>query len=482
MAWTHIHQIKTTLNKALAYIENPDKTSDFLFLSGYNCDTVSASLDFAMTAELAKRVNGEYDKTGGSNVLAHHLIQSFDYKDEITPEQAHELGRKWANELLQGKYEYVISTHVDKEHTHNHIIFNATSFYDYHKYETVPYKTAALLRETSDRLCEEYGLSVIRNPSKSKGRTQYEAKQYGKGTSWKDVVKNSIDEAIENTSDYESFRAELKKDGIEILDGKRITFHKIDVISKNGRAGKCRGDRIGEDYTRERIIEKLSEPKTKERKKVFAPKQEANGRQTEAPAANTPPMERQPVFSSYDKNVEWQARNTRLAATKELAAALMTIRTESITEYDGFNTKLAELRGRAGEVRRTIKTIDDKNTQYKNAAKYLLAYNQYLPVYQELQNQSVFSKGKYENKYSGELAAFKYAAEQLEKMGVNTSVEPDKVIGLVKEQDERAAELSANLKTVDDRIIKLRQAQDVVTSIQNSDREPERQKQNEIDL
>ena len=481
MAWTHIHQIKRTLNKALAYIENPEKTSDYQLLSGYNCDPVFASLEFTMTAKLARHATGEYDKTGGSNILAHHLIQSFDHKDDITPEKAHELGCKWANELLLGKYEYVISTHVDKGHIHNHIIFNATSFYDYHKYETVPYKTAALLRETSDRLCEEYGLSVIRNPSKSRGRTQYEAKQYGKGTSWKEAVKNSIDKAIVNTADFDGFRAELANDGIEILDGKRITFHKIGIESKNGRAAKVRGDRIGEDYTRDRILERLSDPKTKERKKVFPPKQES-GRKEEAPAANPPPEERQRVFSSYDKKVEWQARQTRLSETKELAAALMTIRTENILEYDGFSTKVEELRGRAREVRGTIKAIDDKNTQYKNAAKYLLAYNQYLPVYQELQRQTFLTKSKYENKHSGELAAFKYAAERLEKMGVNPSVEPDKVMGLVKEQGDRVVELSGNLKTVDDRIIKLRQAHALVKSLQNNDRDQERHRQNDIEL
>ena len=467
MAWTHIHQIKSTLNKALAYIENPDKTDEFLLVTGYNCDPVSASLDFAMTAELSKRMNGEYTKTGGSNVLAQHMIQSFDKGDNISAEQAHELGRKWADEILQGKYEYVISTHVDKGHIHNHIIFNATSFYDYHKYETIPYKTAALLRDKSDALCEEYGLSVIRNPRKSKGRTQYEMRQRKAGTSWKEEVQQSIDRAIEKTNDFESFRVELKKDGIEILDGKRITFHKIGVVSKNGRAGKCRGDRIGEDYTRERIIERLSEPKTKERKKVFAP--EAADRR---PAA----AERQPVFATYDKNIEWQARNTRLAATKELAAALMTIRTESITEYDGFNTKLAELRGRAGEVRGTIKTIDDKNTQYKNAAKYLLAYNQYLPVHQEQQKQTIFTKAKYETRNESELAAFKYAAEQLEKMGVNTTVDPDKVIVLVQEQDNKARELTGSLKDVDDRIASIQKAQEIVNRIQNADQTKEQQR------
>ena len=476
MAYTRIHQIKTTLNKALDYIEDPDKTDKFLLVSGYNCDPISASLDFAMTAKLAKMVSGNYEKTGGSNVLAEHMIQSFSPTDNITPEQAHEIGKKWANEITEGKYEYVISTHVDKGHIHNHVIFNATSFYDYHKYETIPYKTARLLRETSDRLCQEYGLDIIKNPNlKTKSPSQYEYQQKKKGLSWKEQVRQSIDKAIENTTDFASFRAELLKDGIEILDGKRITFHKIGVESENGRAGKVRGDRIGEDYTRERITERLSEPKTKERKMGFVTPQPEQ--KEAAPATAQRPAERQPVFAFYDKRVEWEARKTQLAATKELAAALMAIRKEQVTQYADFDNKLAELRSTSDTVRGIIKTLDDKNTQYKNAAKYLLAYNQYLPVYQELQKQSSFSKSKYETKYSGELAAFKFAAEQLEKMRVNTTVDPNKVVALVREQDSRASELAGNLRQVEERISQLRKAQEIVRNIQSNEQQKEQQKE-----
>lgn len=163
MAYTRIHAIKTTLNKALDYIENPAKTQEQLLVSGYNVDPISASVEYRMTAALAREMKGDYAKTGGADILAFHMIQSFSPYDKINPEQAHELGKKWADEILQGKHEYVISTHVDKGHIHNHIIFNSVSFFDYKKYETKPYKTAALLRKVSDRLCEEQGLSIIQN-------------------------------------------------------------------------------------------------------------------------------------------------------------------------------------------------------------------------------------------------------------------------------------------------------------------------------
>lgn len=129
MAITKIHAIKSTLGKALAYIENPDKTDGQMLVSGYNCEPQTASIDFEMTAVLAHKARNLKRKR--STNLAYHLIQSFSPEDAVTPEQAHELGKKLAFEYTGGKYEYVVATHIDKGHIHNHIMINAVSFYDY---------------------------------------------------------------------------------------------------------------------------------------------------------------------------------------------------------------------------------------------------------------------------------------------------------------------------------------------------------------
>lgn len=129
MAITKIHAIKSTLGKALAYIENPDKTDGQMLVSGYNCEPQTASINFEMTAVLAHKARNLKRKR--STNLAYHLIQSFSPEDAVTPEQAHELGKKLAFEYTGGKYEYVVATHIDKGHIHNHIMINAVSFYDY---------------------------------------------------------------------------------------------------------------------------------------------------------------------------------------------------------------------------------------------------------------------------------------------------------------------------------------------------------------
>lgn len=461
MAYTRIHAIKTTLNKALDYIENPAKTQEQLLVSGYNVDPISASVEYRMTAALAREMKGDYAKTGGADILAFHMIQSFSPYDKITPEQAHELGKKWADEILQGKHEYVISTHVDKGHIHNHIIFNSVSFYDYKKYETKPYKTAALLRKVSDRLCEEQGLSIIQNPNlKQKSPTHYEWEQHRAGTSWKAQIKENIDKAIEAATDYDSFKENLRKANVEIKEGKRISFK----IAGSGQERYCRGDRIGEEYTREKIVSRLAAPKVRELQKEEETKQRGEKNADSAP---------QPVFSSYDKKVEWEAQRTTLAATKELAAALMTIRQENIQQENDFEIRISGLSEKAAGVRSTMTELSGKNQQYKNAAKYLIAFNQYLPIKQELEKQLPFRKAKYARLHEGELAAFDHAAAQLEKLGVNTNVDPEKVLTLVKEQDGKVSELSAALKETTAKIDALRQAQRIVKEIYQQPKEPQ---------
>ena len=194
MAYTRIHGIKTTLNKALAYIESPTKTDYQMLVSGYNVDPLFASVEYEMTASLSREIKGDYTKTGGANNLAYHMIQSFAPFDKISPEQAHELGKKWADEILEGKYEYVISTHVDKG------IFTTMLFLMLFHFMII--KNLIIIKwlgglEVSDRLCKEKGLYVINNPKlDSKSPSQFEFQHRKVGTSWKAQIQNIIDMAI----------------------------------------------------------------------------------------------------------------------------------------------------------------------------------------------------------------------------------------------------------------------------------------------
>ena len=150
MAVTKTHPIKSTLKAAIDYILNPEKTDGKLLASSFGCGLETADIEFAWTREAAG------DR--GTH-LGRHLIQSFAV-GETTPEEAHKIGMELAGAVLGGKYEFVLTTHVDKDHLHNHLIFNAVSFVDYKKYHSNK-QSYHFIRRTSDRICKEHGLSVV---------------------------------------------------------------------------------------------------------------------------------------------------------------------------------------------------------------------------------------------------------------------------------------------------------------------------------
>ena len=216
MAYIKIFPIKVTDKKALDYIMNPDKTEEKLLVSGFACSPESADIEFALTRESGKK--NIMDK---GNNLAFHLIQSFK-PGELDAETAHKLGKKFADQVLKGKYEYVISTHVDQNHIHNHIIFNATSFVDYHKYVSNKRSYHKICR-ISNRICQENDL-VTSMPTGEKGKRYKENMEYHRGNSWKAKLKVAVDKAIWSSINYDEFLQKMKLAGYEIRQGKNLAF------------------------------------------------------------------------------------------------------------------------------------------------------------------------------------------------------------------------------------------------------------------
>ena len=222
MAITKIHAVKVRLGDAINYIENPDKTDGQELVSGYNAAPQTAVLDFSVTAAMARKARNTSAKKQGN--LAYHLIQSFSPDDAVTPEQAHELGRKLAMEFTDGKFEFVVATHINKDSIHNHIIINAVSFYDYKKLRTVPYRTAQQIRSISDRLCMEAQLSVIKDPQQL-GRLYPTYVQKKRTTSNRTEVRKKLNFCLERATNYAQFLQMAQELGISIRQrGKHMTY------------------------------------------------------------------------------------------------------------------------------------------------------------------------------------------------------------------------------------------------------------------
>ena len=244
MAVTKIKAIRSTVDSAIAYITNPAKTDEKLLVSSFGCSVETAAKEFDWTRETAVQ-RGMPDV----KIIARHVIQSFDV-GEVSPELAHEIGKKFADEMLGGKYEYVLATHVDKDHIHNHIIFNAVSFVNHHAYKSYK-KIYYDMRDISDRICAKNGLSVI-PPTRGKGMEYKEYSEAKQGTSWKQKLRFAIDKNIVLAKDFDDFLRLMQEAGYEVKSGKYISFR------AEGQERFTRSKTIGDNYTKERIRERIS--------------------------------------------------------------------------------------------------------------------------------------------------------------------------------------------------------------------------------
>ena len=247
MAITKIHPIKSTLNLAIDYITNEEKTDEKILVSTHNC--------FASTAHTSFLKTREDNKVSGS-VLARHLIQSF-LPGEATPEMAHQIGLELCKKILKDEYEFVLSTHIDKGHIHNHIIFNNVNMVTGKCYQSNK-RSYHQIRYQSDKLCKENNLSVIdefydtyRKKYKTNGKSWYENNQFKKGTSWKSRLQFDIDRAIKQSKDWDDFIKRMAALNYEIKYGKHIAFKHKD------KERYTRAKTIGEDYTENRLKERI---------------------------------------------------------------------------------------------------------------------------------------------------------------------------------------------------------------------------------
>lgn len=225
MAYCKMHAITNSMSKALAYIENPEKTDGQLFVTGYGVQPCTASLEMEITKQMALDAIGDRSVAGKANNLCYHLIQSFSPADHLTPQQAHEIGQRLADELLGGRFEYVVATHLDKGHVHNHIIFNSTSFCDYRKFRSVPFRTIRMVNAISDRLCAQHNLSLSTLHRQQAAGVRFQPQQWSRYSSWRQEIRKRLRFALETAEDYEQFREITAALGVTVRDdGQHVTY------------------------------------------------------------------------------------------------------------------------------------------------------------------------------------------------------------------------------------------------------------------
>ena len=379
MAVTKTHPIKSTLKAAIDYICNPEKTDGKLLVSSYGCAAETADIEFAWTRRHA------IDK--GTN-LGRHLIQAFQ-PGEVTPEQAHEIGMELAKEILGGKYEFVLTTHIDKDHVHNHLIFNAVDFVDYHAYKS--YKRIYYdMREVSDRLCKENGLSVI-PPSQNKGMGYKEYTEAKRGTSWKQKLKQTIDRIVITAKDYDDFLRLMQEAGYEIKTGKYISFR------AKGQERFTRSKTIGENYTEERIKERIAGRTPRRSQRQTTPKGISLIRDIQ---------ERIRLIDS--RGYEYKAKLTIL---KEAARTLNYLTENSLLQYADLEKKVEDVHSSYDRTGKELKGVEARLREVQPLIKNISNYQRLKPVYDAFQKAK--DKPSFKAKHEAELVIFEAARSTL---------------------------------------------------------------------
>jgi hypothetical protein len=238
------------LQNVLAYTQQDTKTEKQFYVTGINCDPTTACVQMS-------RTKLQFQKTDG--ILAFHGYQSF-VPGEATPETAHAIGVKLAQELWGERFEVIVSTHLDKHHLHNHFVLNSVSFTDGKRYYDNN-ATYSLMRQTSDRLCREYSLYVIENPQKGKSRhyAEWKAEQEDKPT-WRGLIREDVDKVIAASMTFTQFIAALRKQGYEVKTGVKYM-----AVRPPGKERFVRLKTLGDDYTEEAIKQRILQNRTPKR-------------------------------------------------------------------------------------------------------------------------------------------------------------------------------------------------------------------------
>ena len=443
MAVTKIKPIKSTLKKALDYIQNPDKTDGKMLISSFGCSPETADIEFGFTLSQA------LDR--GDN-LAHHLIQSFE-PGEVDYQKAHEIGKQLADAVTKGQYEYVLTTHIDKGHIHNHIIFCAANFVDYRKYNSNK-RSYYGIRNLSDRLCRENGLSVLVPEKGSRGKNYavYKKEKTAKGR-----LKTAVDALIPQVSSFEELLSRLEAAGYEIKRGKYVS------CLVPGQERYTRLKTLGADYTEEAIRERIEGRRARS---VKAPK-------TERGVSLLIDIENS-IKAAQSRGYEQWAKIHNL---KQAAKTLNFLTEHQISQYGELTARIAEIQTESEQAAESLKNAEKRLADMAVLIKNVSTFQKTKPVYDAYRKAR--NKESYQAAHERGIILHEAAAKALKAAGVSKL--PD--VAALQAEYEKLQEQKEALRADYGKLKKQVREYDVIKqnidSILRQEREPEREKEAE---
>lgn len=384
--------IASCIEDRTEYVKNPDKTSEGKYISSYECDSKTVKSEFLLSKRQYTHITGREQE---NNVIAYQIRQSFK-PGEVTPELANKVGYELTMRFTKGNHAFIVATHVDKAHIHNHIIFNSTSLNCTKKFRDF-LGSGKAVRRVSDIICLENGLSIIENPKQS-------SKHYGKWLGDKKVVSYSenlrcvIEEVLKSRpKDFDEFLLRMELNGYEVKRGKYVSF-------KGAEQKKfIRLQSLGDGFNEEDISAVIRGDKSIKRtgKKCVRDEKKVNlivDIQAKLQAGKGPGYER------------W----AKVFNLKQMAKTLNYLEENHITSLEELEEKVQEVNREFLEVSGRLKEIEIKMKENSELQKHIFNYSKTREIYMEYR-KSGYSKKFYEG-HVEELLLHKAAKEVFDKM------------------------------------------------------------------
>ena len=416
MAATKLFSITATEVKAIAYIVNPDKTDNGRLVYSFGC-TANPSEASRMFQNV--RDNG----TGKTRILSHHMIQSF-APNEITPENALEIGKLLCEKFLKNQYQYVLAVHKDTQNIHLHIIFNNTNLINGRTFEYLENRRTSQqdrsfqkLRMVADAVCHEHGLSVIEHPERSKGKSHWEWDMNRQGLSWKAKLKNAIDKVVSESENWKDFLRRCAENNILVQYNPE---HKIDLkfmlaeqLERNPRAKYTRSRTLGWFYETPQIKSRIAMCRGE---MTYTPKT-----QIRKTAEKTP------------ENRFIQDAITR--GNMKVASIAKNILTQYGVSPENMRSAAMQAYAQRGRLSAELNSLQTAIEDSKAVLKVLRKYHKVKGIHAELKNLSGHKKKKFREHNSYELQEYKEVSRQLLEWY------PDKHLPTVDEVEQKITAL-----------------------------------------
>jgi hypothetical protein len=382
------------------YAANEKKTDDGRLVRGYACDPRVADEQFL----LAKR---EYDyltgrTRGKHDILAYHIRQAFK-PGEITPELANALGYQMAMSFFKGNHAFIVATHIDKHHIHNHIIANSTTLDCLRKFKDFKRSDLAL-RRISDLLCLENGLSIVENPKPSKGRNYGEWLGDKKPPSHKQILQQAIDEILPSASAYDDFIERLIAAGFDVS-----TKRKHHTAKRPDWGKPTRIDTLGDDYTIEMIMSRLGVTKVRGGNSDSGVK--THGAVSDIRVSLLVDIQAKLQEGKGAGYEQW----AHIFNVKQMAKTLLFLKENGIDSYEDLKKKSSSASGDFAVLTKRIKEIETRQKEIAELQKYIGQYGKTRDVYEAYRKSG--GSSKFYEEHTAEIILHRAAKKYFDGLG-----------------------------------------------------------------